>query len=179
LPWEFYTPKNGDILIGFRRRKGIPMKLNLIALKNRCLRAQRRGWIISSASQLVADLEKKLGSKLSLPRRVKAGSPAHLVALIEALQAGVQVEEPVIEPTPEPEPEEELVEVELADEPEPEEGEEVELANEPEAEEGEELEILTYGEMTYQQLVDEAQNRGLPGRRGTSKVELLEMLEKD
>jgi len=166
------------------------MKLDLIALKNRCIRANRLGWAISLASQFVAELEAELGGKLALPHGVRAGSPAHLIALIEAVQHKDSVSnaelaafdglEVVHEPPLKvPEPEETLVEVELADEPEPEEGVEVELADEPEAEEGEELEVLTYGEMTYQQLVDEARDRGLPGRRGMSKVDLLEMLEKN
>jgi hypothetical protein len=71
------------------------------------------------------------------------------------------------------------VEVELTDEPEPEEGVEVELTDEPELEEGEEVEVLSYEEMTYHQLLDEARDRNLPGRSSKTKAELLEMLEQD
>jgi len=162
------------VLSGFVDGKVIPMKLDLIALKNRCLRANRLGWAVSSSSQFVAELEAKLGRKLDLPRRIKAGSPAHLVALIDAVQENRVVPEPVAV-LPEPELEE-LVEAKVD---ESKKLVEVELADEPELEEGEELEVLTYGEMSYQQLVDEARDRGLPGRRGMSKIELLEMLEQD
>ena len=149
------------------------MKLDLVALKNRCLRAHRMGWTVAFPS--VADLEAELGSKMGPPPGVRAGSPAHLVGLIEAIQAKELLEEMVVWEKVALEPE--LVEVELFVGPGPEEGVEVELADEPEAEEGEELEVLTYDEMTYQQLIDEARDRGLPGRRGMSKVDLLEMLE--
>ena len=139
------------------------MKLDLVELKNRCLRAERRGWAVASAASYVAALEEELGGKLVLPRGVRVGSPAHLVALIGAVQnkGDVPVVPPKAEPVPAPEP----VEVELADEPEP--------------EEGEELEVMTYEEMSYDELVAEVRERDLPGRSGKNKAELLEMLQQD
>ncbi len=145
------------------------MRLDLLALKRRCLLAQKRGYKIAKATLHAERLQDQLPSNriVASPNGV-VGSIPHLLALIEALMQRSHPTTPkLVEVAPRPVPKE-PVELEAVFAPVPEEPtEDVPELVEPESK---------YELMTYQQLYDEAVTRGIPGRSGRNKEGLIDLL---